>query len=43
MKNPCKNCKYFNACGDIDRTEPCNGREEKSNSTEQQNTTSNVT
>lgn len=22
----CKDCVYFSACGDVDRTEPCNGR-----------------
>lgn len=22
----CTNCKYFNACGDEERTEPCNGK-----------------
>lgn len=22
----CKVCIYFDACGDVDRTEPCNGR-----------------
>ena len=25
-KYPCKNCKYFNACGDNTRTMPCKGR-----------------
>lgn len=29
MVGMCKNCKYYNVCGDPDRTEPCNGREEK--------------
>lgn len=29
MKNPCKGCKYFDACGDASRTAPCEGREEK--------------
>lgn len=24
----CRNCKYFSECGDIERTEPCEGREE---------------
>lgn len=24
----CKNCRYFYVCGDEDRTEPCEGREE---------------
>ena len=28
MKSPCTNCKYFNVCGDQERTEPCSGREE---------------
>ena len=26
-KYPCRNCKYFNACGDNMRTMPCEGRE----------------
>lgn len=25
--NTCKSCKYFNNCGDTDRTEPCKGYE----------------
>lgn len=25
----CKGCKYYNVCGDPDRIEPCNGREEE--------------
>lgn len=29
MKNPCKGCRYFDACGDASRTAPCEGREEK--------------
>ena len=24
----CINCKYFDVCGDVDRTEPCEGRVE---------------
>lgn len=27
VKKFCLNCKYFAVCGDLDRTEPCNGRE----------------
>lgn len=27
VRYPCQNCKYFNACGKISRTEPCKGRE----------------
>lgn len=27
VKYPCVNCKYFKACGNTNRTEPCNGRE----------------
>lgn len=23
----CYKCKYFKVCGDVDRTEPCNGKE----------------
>ena len=32
----CKNCIYFDACGDVDRTEPCKGKMEitKSNAKE---------
>ena len=26
-KYPCRNCKYFKACGDNTRTMPCKGRE----------------
>ena len=26
MKNTCKGCKYFDACGDPDRTAPCKGK-----------------
>lgn len=26
IKYPCRNCSYYNACGDFDRTEPCKGR-----------------
>ena len=26
-ENQCSNCKYFTVCGDLDRIEPCNGRE----------------
>lgn len=29
VKKPCQNCVYFNACGDHQRTEPCNGRKTK--------------
>lgn len=29
VKHPCQGCKYFNACGNTNRTEPCNGRETK--------------
>lgn len=25
-KYPCRNCKYFKACGDNTRTMPCKGR-----------------
>lgn len=28
-KYPCRNCKYFNACGEKSRTMPCEGRETK--------------
>ncbi|MBO7695399.1 MAG: hypothetical protein J6T10_22470 [Methanobrevibacter sp.] len=28
-KHPCVNCKYFNTCGNTNRTVPCNGRELK--------------
>ena len=33
LKYPCRNCTYFNACGDYDRTEPCNGRQAKPRTT----------
>lgn len=26
MENTCKNCVYFNVCGDVERTEPCKGK-----------------
>lgn len=26
MKHPCINCIYFKACGETNRTMPCNGR-----------------
>lgn len=26
IKYPCRNCVYYNACGDSDRAEPCKGR-----------------
>ena len=29
MKYPCRNCVYFDACGDTYRTEQCNGRQAK--------------
>ncbi len=29
MKKTCTNCKYFNACGDLERIAPCNGFELK--------------
>lgn len=29
VKFPCRNCKYFEACGDKDRAKPCDGREKK--------------
>lgn len=29
MENTCKNCAYFNVCGDVERTEPCNGKKVK--------------
>ena len=29
IKYPCRNCSYYNACGDFDRTEPCKGRQTK--------------
>ena len=25
----CKGCKYFNVCGDVDRTEPCKGKKKE--------------
>lgn len=32
VKYPCRNCKYFTACGENTRTAPCAGRELKSKS-----------
>ena len=29
-KFPCRDCIYFKACGENNRTEPCEGRETKS-------------
>lgn len=29
IESPCIGCKYFSACGDIERTEPCEGKEEE--------------
>lgn len=29
VKKPCVGCKYFNVCGNTNRTVPCNGRETK--------------
>ena len=29
-KYPCKNCIYFNACGETTRTQKCDGRITKS-------------
>lgn len=29
VKYPCRNCKYFKVCGQLTRTEPCNGRKLK--------------
>lgn len=30
VKYPCRNCVYFATCGENTRTEPCNGRQTKS-------------
>ena len=30
VKKPCVGCVYFNACGNTNRTQPCNGRVTKS-------------
>jgi hypothetical protein len=30
VKNPCRGCVYFKACGDNMRTMPCAGRKTKS-------------
>lgn len=29
VQYPCRNCKYFDACGNTNRTVPCEGRELK--------------
>lgn len=34
VKYPCRNCVYFKICGENTRTEPCKGRQTK---TEQKN------
>lgn len=30
VKHPCVGCVYFNACGNTNRTQPCDGRVTKS-------------
>ena len=30
VKKPCIGCVYFNACGETNRTMPCEGRQTKS-------------
>lgn len=30
VKHPCQGCVYFAACGNTNRTEPCEGRQTKS-------------
>lgn len=30
---PCRKCKYFSVCGDKNRTEKCNGKENKNKKT----------
>lgn len=30
VKYPCRNCVYFNTCGENTRTAQCNGRQTKS-------------
>ncbi len=30
VKKPCVGCVYFDACGNTNRTQPCNGRVTKS-------------
>ena len=30
VKKPCVGCVYFDACGNTNRTEPCKGRQTKS-------------
>lgn len=30
VKKPCVGCVYFKACGNTNRTEPCEGRKTKS-------------
>lgn len=29
VKNPCRSCVYFKACGELTRTTPCAGRKTK--------------
>lgn len=35
VKHPCQGCIYFNACGDNNRTMPCEGRVTKSQKKEE--------
>lgn len=37
VKKPCAVCVYFNACGDLGRSEPCAGRMTKTEQKKQQN------
>lgn len=36
-KYPCKNCIYFNACGETTRTHKCDGRMTKSEKKKENN------
>jgi hypothetical protein len=37
VKKPCINCVYFKTCGSTTRTEPCAGRETKSDKKKNKN------
>ena len=37
-KHPCQNCVYFDVCGEHTRTEPCKGRQTKTDVKKSQQT-----
>lgn len=36
-KYPCRNCVYFDACGESSRTHPCDGRKTKQEGKQEEN------